>query len=123
MLGRCWWVGVVVGVVVDVVDVVGWCGVVGWGVGWEIGFFLTRLFVLKVVLKVVVDGLKFSSAPNDLGTYFARHLPSRLAPHGHCVAAAAAAAAAVVAVDDGNPPSHGPFPRPIVAAPIGQCWF
>jgi hypothetical protein len=118
MLGRCWWVVVVV----DVVDVVGWCGVVGWGVGWEIGFFLTRLFVLKVVLKVVVDGLKFSSAPNDLGTYFARHLPSRLAPHGRCVAAAAAAAA-VVAVGDGNPPSRGPFPRPIVAAPIGQCWF
>ena len=110
---------VVVGVdvIVDVIDVVGWC------VGWEIEFFLTRLFVLKVVLRVVVDGLKFSSAPNDLGTYFARHLPSRLAPHGRCVAAAAAAAAAVVAVDDGNPPSRGPFPRPIVAAPIGQCWF
>ena len=119
-------VGVVVDVIVDVIDVidvVGWCGVVGWGVGWEIGFFLTRLFVLKVVLRVVVDGLKFSSAPNDLGTYFARHLPSRLAPHGRCVAAAAAAAAAVVAVGDGNPPSRGPFPRPIVAAPIGQCWF
>ena len=116
---------VVVVDVVDVIDVVGWCGVVGWCVGWEIGFFLTRSFVLKVVLKVVVDGLKFSSAPNDLGTYFARHLPSRLAPHGHCVvaAAAAAAAAAVVAVGDGNPPSRGPFPRPIVAAPIGQCWF